>query len=214
MDKTQSYELKAEQLSELFDGQSLPEGSLSLDAEAQRQLNRWSLIGASLRGELGERVYPDFARQVMERINEENARIMMTDQAALNREEHPAARFRLKLRKAALYVTQVAAAAAIAMITVFGYQTWNAEGNYSLSEAADATLGPVGGVNLASFQNGIEQQNLTRYEASRAQLEQNKVKSPVSPAEGQDSAQLRQLQQREVERINQYLRNYVSTPAY
>ena len=115
---------KEEILSANLDGQCLDEmGKIS--AEDREHLENWSLMGAALRDELPSRTDLDFAAKVMARVQAPE----LADQAKV---EQRKARL-ISFRKVALVLGETVAAASVCMLTVFGYQTWNA-GDSSLSD--------------------------------------------------------------------------------
>ena len=90
------------------------------------------------------------------------------------------------------------------MITIFGYQTWNAQDNVSLGNAV-GTMGTVSGVNLASYQN--------RAGGNAISLDQNVQPSSSRQLTAQEQRELAQKREQEAERISNYLKGYVLNTA-
>jgi len=96
------------------------------------------------------------------------------------------------------------------MVTVVGWQTWNAEENLSLDEpAVNATLGTVGGVNLASYQNS-QNDSVIRLDNSAASSKDMMVRKDNENADIHDIDHRKKM---EAERINNYIRGYVLNTA-
>ncbi|MGN0909498.1 MAG: RseA family anti-sigma factor [Succinivibrio sp.] len=178
-------------LSANFDGEDL--GRLhEVSAEDRRHLENWAAMGAALRGELPDHADMGFADAVMARI----AREEPAEQPVAEPEKKVRM---LSLRKLGFIFGQAVAAASICMVTIFGYQAWNADDNASDTQAV-GTMGTIGGVNLASYQNrGSGAITLD----AQPQLQQA---ASLSPREQRDLAEKRQ---QEESRINNYLRGYV-----
>lgn len=194
-------------ISAWYDGEDLPENGIVLGKSDRAHMQNWSLIGSVMRGELSVRAPASFADSVMAKIGESTA-APAVDQAEVSSRPVPAAKtfFRGKWRRAAFFFTQAAVAASIAMVTVFGWQTWNAGDNFSLSDpAANAVMGPVS-VNLASYQSA-NTDKIINLDANIGQsVDVRRARSPVN-------REIRQMQGREAERINAYLRGYVLNTA-
>ncbi len=179
-------------LSANFDGEDL-DRLQKVSAEDRRHLENWAAMGAALRGELADKTDMGFADAVMARIE--------TSAPAEQPVAEPEKKVRvLSLRKLGFLFGQVAAAASICMVTIFGYQAWNADDNAADSTQAVGTMGTVGGVNLASYQNRGGGAITLDAQPQAPQA------SPLSPREQRDLAEKRQ---QEESRINNYLRGYV-----
>ena len=89
------------------------------------------------------------------------------------------------------------------MITIFGYQTWNADDNLSIGDAV-STMGTVSGVNLASYQNRSNDHSIS------LDVSGNQNQHRLSPNEQKELAQKRE---QEAERISNYLKGYVLNTA-
>lgn len=178
-------------LSANFDGEDLDKLH-EVSEEDRRHLENWAAMGAALRGELADHADMGFADAVMSKI--ESGVQAGQPVAEPEKKVHV-----LSLRKLGFIFGQVAAAASICMVTIFGYQAWNADDNAAGTQAV-GTMGTIGGVNLASYQNrGGEAITLD----AQPQMQQG---VQLSPREQRDLAEKRQ---QEESRINNYLRGYV-----
>lgn len=224
-----------ERISALYDGEDLPQGRLDAEAgfkESRQSLQRWSVIGATLRHESLASVDTSFADKVAASIaalpiseqplkaqaqdepdftivkkvlSENKAEEFTVDQSEVS--QKPKIDYVAKVRQLFFRVGQLAAAAAVAAITVVGYQFYNAGTVAGIVEpAADATLGPVGGVNLASYQND-GQDVVIRMNQFEPQQSANAVEQ-VQPR-NVDAKEMQKLREQEFEKINAYLRGYV-----
>lgn len=188
-----------EKISAAFDGENLPAGRLRApSAEEKQHLANWSLIGSALRHELPPKVDLSFADKVMAQV--ERTEIDLVEQPTL--EKLPVMRRFSLLRKAGMAVVQMAVAASVAAVTVVGWQTYNAGSVPALSEpAASAAIGPVSGLSLASYQNDNRDIVLNLNNLAQNQNAADRTKP--------NAEMLRQMQQKELERINNYVRGYV-----
>lgn len=220
-----------ERISALYDGEDLPQGRLDAEAgfkESRQSLQRWSIIGATLRHESLASVDTSFADKVAASIaalpiSEQPLKAqaepdftvvknalpeseeLTVDQSEVS--QQPKIDYVAKVRQLFFRVGQLAAAAAVAAITVVGYQFYNAGTVAGIVEpAADATLGPVGGVNLASYQND-GQDVVIRMNQFESQQSANAVKQ-IQPR-NVDAKEMQKLREQEFEKINAYLRGYV-----
>lgn len=104
-------------------------------------------------------------------------------------------------KRVAMFASQVAIAASVAVVAIVGLQTYNAS-DPVLGEPAGAVannVGPVSGLSLASYQN------------SDNEVLMNLKQMPEPNLEGQEAYQsdLERKQQEELERINLYVQGYV-----
>lgn len=180
-----------ERLSANFDGEDL-QHLHEVSEEDRGHLQKWAAIGAALRDELPSRTDMRFADEVMSRI-EHDARV---DQPAQDMIMKPRI---ISLRKLGFFFGQAVAAASICMVTIFGYQAFNADDNAAGNQAV-GTMGTVGGVNLASYQNKGGSSIVLDAQPQNAQATQ------LSPREQRDLAEKRQ---QEESRVNNYLQGYV-----
>lgn len=193
---TTSHESKnAEYLSALFDGESSQTEKLSLSAEHKQTLKNYSLIGAALRNELPRKVDMSFSDSVMNTIAKEK---IVPELKII-----PVPTYKFVFRKVAAAVAQMAMVASVAAVTVIGYQTFTADSSV-IQESASNALGPVDGVNLASYQTSSQASNKINLSTDEDKAE-NAVKL--------NSSELKKQQALEVERINNYIRGYVVSTA-
>lgn len=185
---------RLEKDSALFDGQELLDREICLSEDSKRHMQNWSLIGAAMRNELSNKVDQCISVNVMEQIK--NEKIVPAPISDVFEEiKVPATRFTFK--KIASSLTQLAVAASVAAVTVIGWQTYNAQGNLADENYAQST---VESVNLASYQRTDNSNtiNLNKKDQIKTKTD-NKV----------DSAELKMMQNLEVERINNYIRGYI-----
>ncbi len=201
MVKTAHTELDLERISAALDDEDTFARDTALDKEAVSHLKHWTLIGAALREELPGTTNLAFCEQLSDRIAREPAPRMEVDQVELNRQA-PEIKFSLKTisRKFALALGQIAVAASVAIVTVIGVQTWNAQQDYTLTQASSAPLGPVEGVNLVSYQSS-NPENIIRLDSEKYPAAEG------APQENNDKVE--QKQRAEIDKINNYVRGYV-----
>ena len=190
-----------ERISAAMDGEDLTalDDHAGLVSSSAEHLQRWSLIGATLRRELLATADPALAGRVRSRLDLQIPRPA---------NDHPhrtrSGWLRLWLRSAA----QAAAAAAVAGITVIGFQTYSAADVTALHLEPPAAARSGGGsslsVDLASFQHGGPALGINA--PAGAAAVRTPAAAPLTPA---GSEQLRQQQERELRRINAYLRSYL-----
>lgn len=191
-----------EQISAIFDGEGLPEGRMQeFDAEEKRHLQNWSLIGSAMRHELPPKVDLSFADKVMAEVVRTTPDLVDQDENA----ELPVQkkRWHFNFKRLGLVVSQLAVAASVAAVTVVGWQTYTAGDAVELSApVSNASMGPVGGLSLASYQNDNRDVVLNFNNIAQ--------RTDMNAVEGKPNAELlRQMQQKELERINNYVRGYV-----
>ena len=190
---------RLENISSKFDGEvegTLPE---TLSVAEQVHLEIWATIAAAVRNEMSEKTDFDFASKVMDRIAQEADPVI--DQSSVTVEKRNLGFF--SLRKLLLLLTETVVAASVCMITIFGYQTWNADDNLSIGDAV-STMGTVSGVNLASYQNRSNDHSIS------LDVSGNQNQHRLSPNEQKELAQKRE---QEAERISNYLKGYVLNTA-
>lgn len=191
-----------EQLSANLDGEEL-QNLHDLSHEDQKHLKNWAMIGAAMRGELAQKVDVNFADKIMAEISKTAE--PLEDQSKV--EQQPVVKRFFNFKKLGFVAAQTAVAASICMVTVFGYQTWQAEDNMTLGDpAAVTTMGPVGGVNLASYSNRANPDHAIMLD----QAQNNGMQRQLSTKEQRELAQKRE---QEAERINNYLKGYVLNTA-
>lgn len=195
-----------EQLSANLDGEEL-QNLHELSHEDQKHLKNWAMIGAAMRGELAEKVDMNFADRIMAEISRTETAEPLEDQSQVEQQPVIKRFFNFNLKKLGFVAAQTAVAASICMVTVFGYQTWMAEDNMALGDpAAVTTMGPVGGVNLASYQNRTNPDHAIMLD----QTQNNGMQRQLTTREQRELAQKRE---QEAERINNYLKGYVLNTA-
>lgn len=191
-----------EQISAIFDGEDLPHGELvqSRSDAAKKHMQNWSLIGSALRDELPAKIDTNFADSVMAKLElEENVGLAkiksdLSDQVEVNQKQ----KYRLIniFKRSAIIATEIAVAASVAVFTVVGWQTYLAGdigSSYDGSMTAQS-LGPIGGINLASYQNnGPHVINL----------------NSASQTPAMQTEALKQMQHKEMQRINTYVKGFV-----
>lgn len=196
-----------EKLSEVYDGEEFTKELNLNDEEMKSHLENWSLIGSALREELPEKVDMSIADNVMAAIAND-----VKEEAALEEQPKEApdmSTFKVPVffKKVSLYFTQIAVAASVAMVTIVGWQTYSAgEMSGVIEPASTNTMGAVGGLNLASFQSDdheavIHMNQVPRENATVAEHRQLSAK------------QLEELRQKEIERVNSYVKGYVLNTA-
>ena len=188
-----------EELSARYDGEDLPDEKLSFQGEDEKHLQAWSLIGATMRHELADEVNLSLADNIAAAIAKEE--LPVCDQAEV---KTPRYSLWKAFHKIGFVVSQTAIAASIAMVTVIGYQTYNAVDNLSQEQAPVAALGPVSNVNLASYQS-VPNNNVIHLGDGSYNGNGN-----LNTAR---QVEIRNSQNKEMELINDYIRLYVLTPS-
>lgn len=196
-----------EKLSEVYDGEEFTKELNLNDEKMKSHLENWSLIGSALRNELPEKVDMSIADNVMAAIaNDVKEEVVLEEQP---KEAPDTSTFKVPafFKKVSLYFTQIAVAASVAMVTIVGWQTYSAgEMSGVIEPASTNTMGAVGGLNLASFQSDdheavIHMNQVPREDATVAEHRQLSAK------------QLEELRQKEIERVNSYVKGYVLNTA-
>ncbi|WP_295481597.1 RseA family anti-sigma factor [uncultured Succinatimonas sp.] len=196
-----------EKLSEVYDGEEFTKELNLNNEEMKSHLENWSLIGSALRDELPEKVDMSIADNVMAAIADD-----VKEEAVLEeqpKESPDTSNFKVPafFKKVSLYFTQIAVAASVAMVTIVGWQTYSAgEMSGVIEPASTNTMGAVGGLNLASFQSDDHE----------AVIHMNQVpRENVSAVEHRQlsAKQLEELRQKEIERVNSYVKGYVLNTA-
>ena len=194
-----------EKLSEVYDGEEFTKELNLNDEEMKSHLENWSLIGSALRDELPEKVDMSIADNVMAAIADKEEAVLEEQP----KEAPDMSTFKVPafFKKVSLYFTQIAVAASVAMVTIVGWQTYSAGEMSSVIEPASTnTMGAVGGLNLASFQSDDHE----------AVIHMNQVpRENVSAVEHRQlsAKQLEELRQKEIERVNSYVKGYVLNTA-
>ena len=194
-----------EKLSEVYDGEEFTKELNLNDEEMKSHLENWSLIGSALRDELPEKVDMSIADNVMAAIADKEEAVLEEQP----KEAPDMSTFKVPafFKKVSLYFTQIAVAASVAMVTIVGWQTYSAgEMSGVIEPASTNTMGAVGGLNLASFQSDdheavIHMNQVPRENATVAEHRQLSAK------------QLEELRQKEIDRVNSYVKGYVLNTA-
>ena len=196
-----------EKLSEIYDGEHFDEAFDCNDEKLRSHLDNWSLIGSALRDELPEKVDMSIADNVMAAIAAEAKEEKVLEEQPKEFADISTFKVPAFFKKVSLYFTQIAVAASVAMVTVVGWQTYSAgETSGIIEPASTSTMGAVGGLNLASFQSDdheavIHMNQVPRENASVVEHRQLNAK------------QLEELRQKEIERVNSYVKGYVLNTA-
>ena len=197
-DKNDAYE----NLSSIYDGENLPCGELvqARSDSSVKHMQNWSLIGSALRDELPNKIDLNFSDDVFAKLElEENVGLTKL-KSDLNEKQEQVTKIKVIdiFKRVALISTEIAVAASFAVFTVIGWQTYSAGdiANSYDSSLARPSLGPVGDINLASYQN--DKPNVINFN--------NGVSNDSSDA-------IKEQQQKELNRINNYIKGYVLDPA-
>ena len=196
-----------EKLSEIYDGEHFDEAFDCNDEKLKSHLDNWSLIGSALRDELPEKVDMSIADNVMAAIAAEAKEEKVLEEQPKEIADISTFKVPAFFKKVSLYFTQIAVAASVAMVTIVGWQTYSAgEMSGVIEPASTNTMGAVGSLNLASFQSDdheavIHMNQVPREDATVAEHRQLSAK------------QLEELRQKEIERVNSYVKGYVLNTA-
>ena len=132
------------------------------------------------------------------------------DQATLNKttlkpnKRHPVLTFKL----VGSWLGQAAVAASVAVVAVVGVQLYNAsqpELNNPVATSAVTQVGPVNGLNLASYQNSDNDLIMN----PELMLQQPQVNTPEDQNKDLTDAEVRAEQKAELDRINLYVQGYM-----
>ena len=132
------------------------------------------------------------------------------DQATLNKtplkptKRHPV----LTFKRVGSWLGQAAVAASVAVVAVVGVQLYNAsqpELNNPVATSAVTQVGPVNGLNLASFQNSDNDLIMN----PELMSQQPQVNTPEDQNKDLTDAEVRAEQKAELDRINLYVQGYM-----
>ena len=132
------------------------------------------------------------------------------DQATLNKtplkptKRHPV----LTFKRVGSWLGQAAVAASVAVVAVVGVQLYNAsqpELNNPVATSAVTQVGPVNGLNLASYQNSDNDLIMN----PELMPQQPQVNTPESQNKDLTDAEVRAEQKAELDRINLYVQGYM-----
>lgn len=186
-----------ENLSAIFDGNNLPKDeSLEMSENDKDHLQNWSLISSTLKKELPSKINLSLANNVMSRIENEHIQIEKV-------EETPTFSIVPLIKKVSFALTQVSVAAAIAVIAVIGYQTYNAGVELNATTEFAPSFGNSTSVNLASYQSPSQEQviHMNNNVVPNNEILQNNNK--------RDAYTAQKLKEQEMQRLNEYLKGYV-----
>ena len=132
------------------------------------------------------------------------------DQATLNTAPHkPAQRHPvLTFKRVGSWLGQAAIAASVAVVAVVGVQLYNAsqpELNNPVATSAVTQVGPVNGLNLASYQNSDNDLIMNL----ELMPQQPQVNTPEDQNKDLTDAEVRAEQKAELDRINLYVQGYM-----
>ena len=133
------------------------------------------------------------------------------DQATLNKAPHQPARKRhpvLTFKRVGAWLGQAAVAASVAVVAVVGVQLYNAsqpELDNPVAASAVTQVGPVNGLNLASYQNSDNDLIMN----PELMPQQPQVNKPEVQNQDLSDAELRAEQKAELDRINLYVQGYM-----
>lgn len=133
------------------------------------------------------------------------------DQATLNTAPHQPARKRhpvLTFKRVGAWLGQVAVAASVAVVAVVGVQLYNAsqpELDNPVATSAVTQVGPVNGLNLASYQNSDNDLIMN----PELMPQQPQVNTTEAQNKDLSDAEVRAEQKAELDRINLYVQGYM-----
>ena len=132
------------------------------------------------------------------------------DQATLNKTSlKPTKRHRvLTFKRVGSWLGQAAVAASVAVVAVVGVQLYNAsqpEINNPVATSAVTQVGPVNGLNLASYQNSDNDLIMN----PELMPQQPQVNTPEDQNKDLSDAEVRAEQKAELDRINLYVQGYM-----
>ena len=195
----------------LLQGKWSQPGPLQPVPNQQQVAHEYQALVANLKhadGAAAEVSVADFDQAALNRPENQEQVVAQVKAAALRR---PKLSFSRSLSRVGGLVGQIAVAASVAVVAVVGVQLYNASQpayNDQVATTAATQVGPVNGLNLASYQNSdkdliINPENLPQAQVKgRAAKEQNQEQDLTD-------AQLRAEQQAELERINLYVQGYM-----
>lgn len=159
--------------------------------KAQEHMQNWSLIADTLRGNCKITADSSFVNKVMAQIDKEP-----TIKVSANK------RVVFDFVKTSFnYISSMAIAAAVAAVTIIGYQTYSAS-NLRLTEPAGSSSPRASSLNLASYQSNNQD----------IQLSLNNAKDISKPVKLSDN-EYKKLQDEELRKINIMLQGYVQENA-
>ena len=168
---------------------------------------KWSNLGP-LSANSEQKVAHEYASLVAN-LNAQRAAVEF-DQATLNTAPHkPAQRHPvLTFKRVGSWLGQAAIAASVAVVAVVGVQLYNAsqpELNNPVATSAVTQVGPVNGLNLASYQNSDNDLIMN----PELMPQQPQVNTPEDQNKDLTDAEVRAEQKAELDRINLYVQGYM-----
>ena len=202
---------RASDLPTMLQGKWSQPGPLQPVPNQQQVAHEYQALVANLKqadGIAAEVSVADFDQAALNRPERQEQVVAQVKAAALRR---PKLSFSRSLSRVGGLVGQIAVAASVAVVAVVGVQLYNASQpayNDQVATTAATQVGPVNGLNLASYQNSDKDLIINPENLPQAQVKGSDAKSQN---QGQDltDAQLRAEQQAELERINLYVQGYM-----
>ena len=202
---------RASDLPTMLQGKWSQPGPLQPVPNQQQVAHEYQALVANLKqsdGIAAEVSVADFDQAALNRPERQEQVVAQVKAAALRR---PKLSFSRSLSRVGGLVGQIAVAASVAVVAVVGVQLYNASQpayNDQVATTAVTQVGPVNGLNLASYQNSDKDLIINPENLPQAQ-----VKGRVAKEQNQEQdltdAQLRAEQQAELERINLYVQGYM-----
>lgn len=186
----------------------VPPIELTRDSDLPSMLQgKWSNPGP-LSANSEQKVAHEYASLVAN-LNAQRAAVEF-DQATLNTAPHkPAQRHPvLTFKRVGSWLGQAAIAASVAVVAVVGVQLYNAsqpELNNPVATSAVTQVGPVNGLNLASYQNSDNDLIMN----PELMPQQPQVNTPEDQNKDLTDAEVRAEQKAELDRINLYVQGYM-----
>ena len=178
------------------------------DSELPSMLQgKWSNPGP-LSANSEQKVAHEYASLVAN-LNAQRAAVEF-DQATLNTAPHKLAQRHpvLTFKRVGSWLGQAAIAASVAVVAVVGVQLYNAsqpELNNPVATSAVTQVGPVNGLNLASYQNSDNDLIMN----PELMPQQPQVNTPEDQNKDLTDAEVRAEQKAELDRINLYVQGYM-----
>ena len=202
---------RASDLPTMLQGKWSQPGPLQPVPNQQQVAHEYQALVANLKqadGIAAEVSVADFDQAALNCPERQEQVVAQVKAAALRR---PKLSFSRSLSRVGGLVGQIAVAASVAVVAVVGVQLYNASQpayNDQVATTAATQVGPVNGLNLASYQNSDKDLIINPENLPQAQ-----VKGRVAKEQNQEQdltdAQLRAEQQAELERINLYVQGYM-----
>ena len=202
---------RASDLPTMLQGKWSQPGPLQPVPNQQQVAHEYQALVANLKqadGIATEVSVADFDQAALNRPERQEQVVAQVKAAALRR---PKLSFSRSLSRVGGLVGQIAVAASVAVVAVVGVQLYNASQpayNDQVATTAATQVGPVNGLNLASYQNSDKDLIINPENLPQAQVKGHAAKEQNQEQDLTD-AQLRAEQQAELERINLYVQGYM-----